>query len=42
VHINSLRALAASHILIRREMDAPPAKRGDVVAAYLLENGGIA
>jgi molybdopterin molybdotransferase len=39
---SALRALAASHILIRREMGAPPAKRGDIVAAYLLENGGIA
>jgi molybdopterin molybdotransferase len=36
------RALAAANALIRREIDAPAAGRGDAVAAYLLENGGIA
>jgi molybdopterin molybdotransferase len=36
------RALAASNALIRREIGAPAARRGELVQAYLLENGGIA
>jgi molybdopterin molybdotransferase len=39
---SALRSLAAANALIRREIAAPPAAAGDAVAAYLLENGGIA
>jgi molybdopterin molybdotransferase len=39
---SALRALAVSNALIRREIDAPPAERGDLVATYLLDNGGTA
>ena len=39
---SALRALAASNALIRREIGAPPARTGEAVLAYLLENGGIA
>lgn len=36
------RALAASQALIRREIGAPAARKGEPVGVYLLENGGIA
>jgi molybdopterin molybdotransferase len=39
---SALRALAASNALIRREIGSPVARKGDLVQAYLLENGGIA
>jgi molybdopterin molybdotransferase len=39
---SALRALASANALIRREIGAPPLARGNGVAAYLLENGGIA
>jgi molybdopterin molybdotransferase len=39
---SALAALAASDALIRREIDAPPARIGDPVAAYLLGTGGVA
>jgi molybdopterin molybdotransferase len=39
---SALRALAASNALIRREIGSPAARRGELVEAYLLENGGIA
>jgi len=39
---SALNALAASNALIVREIDAAAAERGDEVAAYLLENGGVA
>jgi molybdopterin molybdotransferase len=39
---SALLALAASNALIRREIGEPAARKGETVAAYLLENGGIA
>jgi molybdopterin molybdotransferase len=39
---SALRALADSDALIRREIGAPPARHGDLVRAYPLENGGTA
>jgi molybdopterin molybdotransferase len=39
---SALRALAQANLLIRREIDAPAAAVGTMVAAYLLGNGGIA
>ncbi|MCK9541845.1 MAG: molybdopterin molybdotransferase MoeA [Novosphingobium sp.] len=39
---SALAALAASNVLIDRLPGLPPAEPGDVVHAYLLENGGIA
>lgn len=39
---SALRALASSNALIRREIGSPPAPKGEIVNAYLLENGGIA
>ena len=39
---SALRSLAASNALIRREIGAPAARRGDKVDVYLLENGAIA
>jgi len=39
---SALRALAASNALIRREIGSPAARLGELVDAYLLENGGIA
>lgn len=38
---SALAALAASNALIRRPIGAGPAVSGEVVDAYLLENGGI-
>jgi molybdopterin molybdotransferase len=39
---SALRSLAAAEVLIERAVDAPPAADGDVVQAYLLDNGGTA
>lgn len=39
---SALGALAASDILIRREIGAAPAAAGELVSVYPLENGGIA
>jgi molybdopterin molybdotransferase len=39
---SALRALADSDALIRREIGAPPARHGELVRAYPLENGGTA
>ncbi|MEO6387115.1 MAG: molybdopterin molybdotransferase MoeA [Croceibacterium sp.] len=39
---SALRALSASNGLIRLEIGAPVARRGDKVGVYWLENGGIA
>lgn len=39
---SALRALAASNALIRREIGAPAARKGEILPVYLLENGGIA
>jgi len=39
---SALAALASANALIRREIGSPPAAAGDIVPAYLLENGGIA
>jgi molybdopterin molybdotransferase len=38
----AIAPLAASNVLIDRAAKAPAAEAGDLVAAYLLENGGIA
>lgn len=39
---SALGALAASDVLIRREIGAPPTRAGEPVAAYLLGSGGAA
>lgn len=39
---SALQALASSNALIRREIGSPAARQGEMVDAYLLENGGIA
>ena len=39
---SALRALAASNALIRRETHSPPARKGDLVEAYLQGIGGKA
>ncbi len=39
---SALRALAAADVLIRRDIDAPATKPGDMVNCYRIQNGGIA
>lgn len=39
---SALRALAAADVLIRRDIDAPATRAGDMVPTYHLRNGGIA
>ncbi|BBC73033.1 molybdopterin molybdenumtransferase MoeA [Altererythrobacter sp. B11] len=39
---SALAALGSADALIRREIGAPAARAGEMVQAYLLENGGIA
>lgn len=39
---SALRALAEANCLIDRPIDAPPARVGDVVTVYPLQNGGFA
>lgn len=39
---SALAALSRAQALVRREIDAPPARRGTLLLAYLLENGGTA
>lgn len=39
---SAMRALASSNALIRREIHQPAASSGDLVEAYLLEDGGMA
>ncbi|AKH41662.1 molybdopterin molybdotransferase [Altererythrobacter atlanticus] len=39
---SALAALSRANALIRREVNSPPAHAGEMVTAYLLQNGGIA
>lgn len=39
---SALRALAAADALVERPIDAPEARDGEAIRAYLLDNGGIA